>query len=162
MPASLFQPRIYAALPRQPFSFHRHGSAENSRKGRKVEGRIMKEEEGEFAAYFSASILPFTLTLNVAPHSERMAHSMISGKHLVNLFACSQNVRSVHPGLRKNTVCPASFQALTSCGLRLIATSAVTMTESSSLANAFIQTASSTLGRNSSRKWTTRCSGRTI
>src|SRR6266496_4836763 len=69
-----------------------------------------------------------------------------------NLFACSQNVRSVHPGLRKNTVWPASFQALTSCGLQLIATSAVTMTRSSSLANAFIQTASSTLGRNSSRR----------
>jgi hypothetical protein len=90
----------------------------------------------DFLAYFNGSIFPFTVTLNIAPRSEPMARSMISGKHLVNLFACSQNLRSVHPGLRKNTVCPASSQALTSCGLRLIATSAVTMTKSSSLANA--------------------------
>ena len=96
--------------------------------------------------------LPVDCHAERAPRSDFIACSIISGKHFVNLFACSQNVRSVHPGLRKNTVCPASFQALTSCGLRLIATSAVMMTRSSSLATAFIQTASSTLGRNSSRK----------
>ena len=41
------------------------------------------------SGYFSDSILPFTFTVNAALRSERMACLMISGKHLVNLFACS-------------------------------------------------------------------------
>ena len=42
------------------------------------------------SGYFSDSILPFTFTVNAALRSERMACLMISGKHLVNLFACSR------------------------------------------------------------------------
>jgi hypothetical protein len=49
------------------------------------------EEVSARSGYFNSSTFPFTVTVNVAPRCERMACSMISGKHFVNLFACSQS-----------------------------------------------------------------------
>jgi hypothetical protein len=40
-----------------------------------------QKKEGEFAAYFNASIFPLTLTLNVAPRSEPMAQFLNRDQH---------------------------------------------------------------------------------
>src|SRR5438874_3148341 len=56
------------------------------------------------SGYFSDLILPFTFTVNAALRSERIACLMISGKHLVNLFACSHTSEVRRSEIRCQTV----------------------------------------------------------
>ena len=78
-----------------PSSHYGMASETASQGGRRTmaNGEWRMTRDGAQKSYSSRSILPLTLTVNVAPRFDFIAWLIMSGKHLVNLFACSQNVR---------------------------------------------------------------------
>lgn len=74
-------------------------------------------------------IFPFTVTKNASPGFAVSAKATISGKHLTNFHACTQNGSSIHLSLRKNVVWPAAFHACISWGFLRICRSPEIITQ---------------------------------
>ena len=85
----------------------------------------------------------------------------MSGKHFTNFHVCVHNGRLIQPDFRKNTVCPADFQACITWGFFRIRRSPETITQCFSLAKVMIHNSSGEFGGNLSLRWKTWCSGRT-